>query len=62
MKHEITDANIELDEYQILCLINHDNLTDFVDIVKKEIDQWNTVPVIVNVRRLVCVKKHSIHL
>ncbi len=55
MECEITDANIELDEYQILCLINHENLTEFVDIIKKEIDQWNTIEITIPIRRLVCM-------
>jgi hypothetical protein len=55
MEYEITDANIELDEYQILCLINHENLTEFVDIIKKELDQWNTIEITIPIRRLVCM-------
>lgn len=51
---KITDANVELDEYQILCLINKGNLVDFVDMIKAEIDMWQECEVVVTIRRLVC--------
>ena len=54
MKYKLR-ANVELDEYDVLCLINNDNLADFVDIIKKELAQWNTIEVTIPIRRLVCV-------
>lgn len=53
MKRELI-ANTELDEYTILCLINKDTLEDFVDIVKKELDQWESIEITVPIRQLVC--------
>ena len=46
--------NVELDEYTIICSVNYDTLTDFVDIVKKEIDMWQECEAVVNIRRLIC--------
>jgi len=54
MKRELI-ANTEMDEYTVLCLVNKDNLADFVDIVKKELDQWNTIEITIPIRRLVCM-------
>ncbi|UCB58825.1 MAG: hypothetical protein JSV67_00575 [Thermoplasmatales archaeon] len=48
-------ADTELDEYTILCMVNKDNLSDFIDIVKKELDQWKSIEIIVPIRKLVCV-------
>ena len=53
MKYKLR-ANVELDEYDILCLIKKDNLADFVDIVKKELDQWNSIEITIPIRRMVC--------
>ncbi len=52
MKWELT-ANTELDEYTVLCLVNKDNLADFVDIVKDEIDMWQECEAVVTIRRLI---------
>lgn len=52
-------CEIELDEYQILYLTNKENITDFVDIINQQIDQWVTIPVIVTVKHLVCETKNS---
>lgn len=47
-------ANTELDEYIILCLVNKDNLLDFMDIIKEEIGIWKECEVIVSIKRLIC--------
>ena len=47
-------ANVELEEYTIICSVNNDTLTDFVDVVKKEIDMWQECEAIVTIRRLIC--------
>ena len=51
---KINNANVELDEYTILCLVNKNNLEDFVDIIKKEIDMWQECEAVVTIRRLIC--------
>lgn len=48
-------ADTELDEYTILCMVNKDNLSDFIDIVKKELDQWKSIEIIVPIRKFFCV-------
>jgi hypothetical protein len=48
-------ANTELDEYTILCMVNKDDLTDFVDLVKEELDQWQSIEIIVPIRKFFCV-------
>jgi len=53
MKRELI-ADTELDEYTILCLITKDTLTDFTDIIKKEIDMWQECKAVVTIRRLIC--------
>ena len=47
-------ADTELDEYTILCLVNKDTWEYFVEIVKKELDQWESIEITLPIRRLVC--------
>lgn len=55
----IRDANVELDEYQIYCLVNKSNIDDFIGIIKNEVNKWDSnnwdIPVIVTIRNLVCM-------
>ena len=56
---KIENANVELDEYEILCSVNKDNLDDFIEILKKEVEKWESegwdVPVVVTIRNLICI-------
>jgi hypothetical protein len=52
-------ANVELDQYEILCSVNKDNLDDFIELLKKEVKKWNSegwdIPVLITVRNLICI-------
>ena len=50
---KIENANVELDEYTIICSVNYDTLEDFIDIVKKELDQWESIEITLPIRQLV---------
>ena len=56
---KIKNANVELDVYDILCAVNKDNLDDFIEIIKKEVDKWDSdgwdIPVIITIRSLICI-------
>ena len=51
---KIKNANVEMDEYEVIALVNKDMLEDFIDLIKNEIKQWGQVEVIVLIRRLIC--------
>ena len=51
---KVENANVEMDEYEVICEVNRDTLEDFVAIVKKELDQWNSIEITVPIRQLVC--------
>ena len=52
---KIENANVEMDEYEVICIVNKDTLSDFIDIIKNEIDKWKEVEVTVPIRKLVCL-------
>lgn len=61
---KIKNANVELDEYQILCLVNKSNLSDFIEIIEKEVDKWDSdgwdIPIVVTIRTLICIANDKV--
>lgn len=55
METKIIDAKIEKDEYTCICSVTKETLDDFVDLLKKEIQQWKEVEVEIPIRRLICI-------
>jgi len=55
---KIKNANVELDQFEILCSVNKDNLDDFIKLIKEEVEKWDSenwdAPVTVIIRNLIC--------
>ena len=52
---KIENANVEMDEYEVICTVSKDTLLDFIDIIKNEINKWKEVEVTIPIRKLVCL-------
>lgn len=52
-------CDITMDKYQIYCRVNKDNFDEFIEIVRNEVDKWDSdgwdIPITVTIRTLIGV-------